>query len=298
MLQDMMRVGPRQSIASFRSHLSHVVRGHQPIYLEYPVDPRQRYGPNGNSHPELEQMLASGRSAYRDMIDRFRAFRQEFTAIPLHQPDDPESPFWLNGWVQALDPVSLYAIPALYGSRLYVEIGSGNSTKFVRRAVRDGISSARIVSIDPFPRAEIDDICDEVIRKPVEDVDLDVFDRLEENDVLMVDNSHRCFQNSDVTVVFLDILPRLKSGVLIYIDDIYLPHDYPEEWKNRYYSEQYLLAILLMADKRRRYEILLPARYCFVDQALREFTADFWAHTGLPQLKGNGNGFWLRVVGP
>jgi len=61
----------------------------------------------------------------------------------------------------------------------------------------------------------------------------------------MVDNSHRCFQNSDVTVVFLDVLPRLRSGVIIYIDDVYLPYDYPPEWSMRYYSEQYLLAVVV-----------------------------------------------------
>ena len=40
--------------------------------------------------------------------------------------------------------------------RQMLEIGSGNSTKFARRAIRDHRLCTRITSIDPHPRAEID----------------------------------------------------------------------------------------------------------------------------------------------
>ena len=49
--------------------------------------------------------------------------------------------------------------------RRFIEIGSGNSTKFARRAIRDHWLNTSIVSIDPFPRSEIDAICDEVVRR-------------------------------------------------------------------------------------------------------------------------------------
>jgi len=62
-----------------------------------------------------------------------------------------------------------------------MEIGSGNSTKFVARAKRDGALSARIVSIDPQPRAEVDRLCDEVIRAPLETVVIAPFNQLKSN---------------------------------------------------------------------------------------------------------------------
>jgi hypothetical protein len=177
-----------------------------------------------------------------------------------------------------------------------VEIGSGNSTKFVNRAVRRNNLGTKIVSIDPHPRAEIDTICDELIRRPLEDMDLRLFDTLEAGDILMIDNSHRCFQNSDVTVVFLEVLPRLKPGVLIYIDDIYLPSDYPPEWSFRYYSEQYLLAVLLLAD-RTRYEVILPCQFLATSERLTGVVHSFWDEVGLRSVGGIGNGFWM-VVSP
>jgi hypothetical protein len=70
-------------------------------------------------------------------------------------------------------------------------------------------------------------------------------------DVLFFDGSHRCLQNSDVTAFFLDVLPELPSGVIVGIHDIVLPNDYPSVWKDRYYSEQYILAAYLLGAQER-----------------------------------------------
>jgi hypothetical protein len=58
-------------------------------------------------------------------------------------------------------------------------------------------------------------MCDQVIRQPVEAVSLDFFDQLESGDILYVDSSHRVLMNSDATVIFLDVIPRLKPDVLL-----------------------------------------------------------------------------------
>lgn len=46
----------------------------------------------------------------------------------------------------------------------YLEVGSGNSTRFARRAITVHGLRTRIVSIDPEPRAVVDELCDEVVR--------------------------------------------------------------------------------------------------------------------------------------
>ncbi len=63
---------------------------------------------------------------------------------------------------------------------------------------------------------------------------------------MFVDGSHRVFTGSDATVFVLDLLPALAPGVLVGVHDVYLPDDYPPEVANRHYSEQYLLAALLL----------------------------------------------------
>jgi len=85
--------------------------------------------------------------------------------------------------------------------------------------------------------------------------------------MLFIDGSHHCFMNSDATVIFLEILPRLKSNVIVQIHDIFLPYDYPPGWENRYYSEQYLLAAYLLAGTKI-FNIILPMQYISKDEEL------------------------------
>jgi hypothetical protein len=271
--------------------------GEMPIYLEYPIDPRPRYGWGNPEHSLLNDLIAERKNGYFALIRQLALHEEQLSRIARAAPGDPFAPFWMNRFVTGLDAAALYAFPRLFKSRLYVEVGSGNSTKFVRRSVVDNHLETRIISIDPHPRVEVDELCDQVIRQPLETVDLEVFDQLERNDILMVDSSHRCFQNSDVAVTFLEVLPRLRPGVLIYIDDIYLPYDYPQEWVRRHYSEQYLLAVMLLADRGLRYEILFPSFFISgIDKELQRAVADFWHRCGLQSFaNSSANGFWMRV---
>lgn len=270
--------------------------GGQAIFLAYRVQPRPRWGYGAPAHPELAALLEAGRERFADLVDAIEPLAPGLGAIAVTGAPTGE-PAWDNDFCRGLNAASLYAFPKLFGSRRYLEVGSGHSTRFVRRSIRDQGLGMTITSIDPSPRTEVDALCDEVIRQPLEDLTPAVVDHLEANDILMIDNSHRCFQNSDVTVVFLELLPRLRPGVLIYIDDILLPLDYPPDWGEHYYSEQYLLAVLLMADAGRRYEVLLPCSFMATDRSLRAQVDRLWEQVGIGH-QGYGNGFWLRVRDP
>ncbi|MEQ9643444.1 MAG: class I SAM-dependent methyltransferase [Alphaproteobacteria bacterium] len=269
--------------------------GHMPVYLDYPVRPASRYGWGRPPHAGLQASMAAGRDGYARWIECFAVYAEGLAAIPEHAAD-PAGPCWDNPYVGGLTAAALYCFPALFRPRTYLEIGSGWSTRFARHAIRDHGLETRIVSVDPQPRAEIDGLCDEVIRQPLEDVDLTLFDRLGDGDILYVDNSHRCFQNADVTVLFLDVLPALRPGVLVYFDDIFLPLDYPPAWHGRFYSEQYLLAVLLLADRGRRYEIVLPGKFVQQDPDLNQALRAFWQRVGRQDEAANG--LWLRVREP
>jgi len=180
-------------------------------------------------------------------------------------------------------------------TRQVLEIGSGNSTKFLRHLIGALGLETRIVSIDPFPRAECDALCDTVIREPLETVDLALFDDLHPGDVVFFDGSHRCFMNSDVTAFFLDVLPRIPSGVAIGVHDIFLPDDYPEEWAERYYSEQYVLAAWLLGAEGR-YRVTLPAYW--VSRNRERLDLDAIADSlGCPRERFDGCSFWIEKTG-
>jgi hypothetical protein len=105
------------------------------------------------------------------------------------------------------------------------------------------------------------------VRRPLEKCDLALFDVLETGDFLFFDGSHRVLTNSDATVFFLEVLPRLKPGVLVHVHDVFLPADYPSDWSSSLYSEQYLLAAMLMCGAPP-FRVVLPNHFVCMDAAL------------------------------
>jgi len=233
-----------------------------------------------------------GWERYRELLLDFAAHIGELQRIPVEGAADGAEPSWINNYFPGLDSVALYGLLARLRPRLYMEVGSGNSTKFVRRAIRDQDLSTRVVSIDPHPRAEVDVLCDEVIRQPLEDVDPAVVDQLRSGDVLFIDGSHRVFMNSDVVAAFLDFMPRLQPGVHVHIHDIWIPSDYPPDWSSRFYSEQYLLAAQLVAGTTA-YEVEFPAWFVTNDPELSLILEPLWAQPHMRRVERHGCSFWL-----
>jgi len=67
-------------------------------------------------------------------------------------------------------------------------------------------------------------------------------------DILFIDSSHVLKVGGDVQYEYLEILPRLKRGVVVHVHDIFLPGEYPNEWvreEHVFWNEQYLLQAFL-----------------------------------------------------
>jgi hypothetical protein len=267
----------------------------RPIFVDHRVRPEPRYGYGRPEHPELLALLERGRDRYAGRLADFAA-SDGVAAIPVRGPVDGPAPYWDNGWLPPLDALALYGVLAGTDPRRYVEIGSGNSTRFARRAIADHGLRTAITSIDPAPRAHIDPLCDTVVRRPLEDADLGVFADLEAGDVVFLDGSHRVFMGSDATVFFFEVLPRLRPGVLVHIHDIVLPRDYPPQWRYRWYSEQYLLAAFLLANPAR-FEVVLPNAFVDADPDLRAVAEPLWRRLGVTEHYLPAS-FWLRIGEP
>jgi hypothetical protein len=270
--------------------------GYPPSYRS---EPRWEQLPDGH-HRLLKKLIEAGEASYGKWFDRILAHCAELCSIPLHaDPSDPRTPAWVNGWFPSLDGAALHTVLTELKPPRYVEVGSGNSTKFARRAVDMSGGKTRIASIDPQPRAEIDAICDEVIRQPMEAVPLDFFESLAAGDVLFIDSSHRSFMNSDVTVFFLDILPRLRKGVLVHLHDICLPADYSRSYGTSHlYNEQYLLAAYLLGGGRN-VEIMLPNFWLTFSRGFVAHREELWKRLGFgrdfPDSHRGGGSFWMKI---
>ena len=188
--------------------------------------------------------------------------------------------------------MSLYGMFNHFRPARYYEIGSGHSTRYARRAITDLGLDTHLLSIDPHPRAEIDAICDSVIRESVETVDVSMFDDVGPGDLLLLDGSHRAFQNSDTTVVLMEVVPRLAPGVVVGVHDILLPNDYPEAWFERYYNEQYLLGCLLLGGDLL--EILIANNFSIRAPELQPQLDALWEMPVLADVPRSGGLLWSQ----
>lgn len=180
--------------------------------------------------------------------------------------------------------------------RLIIEVGSGFSSACALDAADHYNLPTRMVFIDPHP----DRLHDLLLRSDhrrvtiyetsVQDVDLEIFDDLGENDILFLDTTHVVKTGSDVVHELFEILPRLKSGVTIHFHDIFDGWEYPREWvqQARSWNEIYALRAFLMHNTNYRIRYFND----FVQQNLRTELA----HTAIGALSDFGSGIYLTKL--
>lgn len=262
--------------------------------FEYEVRPRPRYGWGAPANPALMSVLGAREGEAEAMVAAVTSLTADLLAIPGGRASPAGELAWDNDWWGGLDAVALYTALRNRRPRHYIEIGSGHSTRFARRAIDDHGLATRITSIDPQPRAGIDELCDTVVRVPLEQADTAVFDQLGDGDILVVDGSHTAFMGSDTVVAFLEVLPALAPGVLVAIDDIFLPWDYPATWDERWYGEQYLLAGLLLGGAAG-WAVRFPAWYLTQESEAKERFDPVWRY--LAPVHGRyAMSFWMEKV--
>jgi len=172
--------------------------------------------------------------------------------------EPPPAPRWAQDWFPGLDGAAAYALVRTLKPRRIVEVGTGHSTRFMARALRDGALDGRIVCIDPAPRAKLLDLPVEWRRATLREAGLADFAALAPGDVAFFDSSHVLMPGTDVDDALNRVLPGLPAGVVVHFHDVFLPDDYPIEWGWRGYNEQQGVAPLLTGGG---WEILWASRW-------------------------------------
>lgn len=170
----------------------------------------------------------------------------------------------------------LHAMVRWLQPRQIIEVGAGWSTLVsVGAMARNG--RVTLTTIDPYAPEYAAAQGVHVIREPIELTDPHLLATLGENDLLFIDSSHVARTGGDVNFLYLDVLPRLRSGVVVHIHDIYLPYEYPRIYSQRersrfFWNEQYLLQAFLALNPAFRVEL---ASYLVFRDHAAEFAAAF-----------------------
>lgn len=164
-----------------------------------------------------------------------------------------------------VDSFMLYAMIRSFRFPLIVEIGAGDTTHIILKALdmnsREGYPT-KLISVEPYPRDDIIAINNnnfELIISNFEELDPNLF---ADADFIFIDSSHVSKLNSDVNSQILEMLPIVKVNAVIHWHDIVFPRNYWKDWSyngNQFWNESYLLhAFMLFNDS---FSVLWPAQF-------------------------------------
>lgn len=195
-------------------------------------------------YTQLAERFAAAEPVFLDLLRGADDYAEALQAIAGEKGVSP-APKFEQSWFPTLDAVVAYTLVRQYGPRRIVEIGSGHSTRFLARAVKDAGLPTEITAIDPQPRAALTGLPVTFQPAIVQTADPAIFRALQPGDILFIDSSHILMPGTDVDWLFNRVLPALPHGVLVHIHDIFLPDDYPPDWAWRGYNEQQAIGPLL-----------------------------------------------------
>ena len=171
-------------------------------------------------------------------------------------PELPSDNFYYyskNTFFGKCDALSLLNIILKNRPKRIIEVGSGYSTALmtdINKLYFD--NSIKISSIEPYPdrlrllfKDEYEKLDLQVVN--LQEIPVDYFEQLGENDLLFIDSSHVSKTGSDVNYLMFEILPRLKKNVIVHFHDIFFPFEYPKPWyeQGRYWNEIYMMKAFL-----------------------------------------------------
>jgi predicted O-methyltransferase YrrM len=187
-------------------------------------------------------------------------------------PGEPARYYWNNASFSYASACLLHAMVRFLKPSKVIEVGAGMSTLVFDGALaanehHDG-RHGKLVTIDPYPTQAVEHLPADrrkLIASEVEAVPLSEFGSLGRGDILFIDSSHVVRTGGDVNFLYLDVLPRLVSGVVVHIHDIQLPYEYhrtysaQQEAPKFFWTEQYLLHAFLTLNPQ--YEVLLAGYF-------------------------------------
>ena len=261
-------------------------------HYESPFSNRMEYGfvkKWSNNVPEHVELNIDKQLAFMEQIGVYtHDFHERYNEKDFRYRNN-------NGMFGDGDGMLYHSMIRHYQPNRIIEIGSGHSTAVALDTIVFWGYPTKITCIEPYPdrlRATLkegDEERIEIIEDFVQQMELNVFDGLQENDILFIDSSHVLKSGGDLVMEFLQILPRLKSGVIIHIHDICYPFQYYPEWvsKGLPYGEAFLLHAFLIDNPN--YEIL------FWEDYIGKYHKDEYEnHRG--EVPDVGSSFWMRKI--
>ncbi len=200
-----------------------------------------------------------------------------------------------NTMFPSSDAAVLSALIRMVSPKQIIEVGSGYSSAVMLDS-RD--EATQLTFVEPYPERlqgliRPDDKNWELIQSPVQETELELFRRLNRDDILFIDSTHVMKAGSDVGYLLFQVLPNLASGVLVHFHDVFYAEyglGYQDGWlaEHRDWNEAYFLQAFLM--NSASYEIVLFNDYIW--QMHSSVVKQYLPET----VRQRPGGIWLRKI--
>jgi hypothetical protein len=203
--------------------------------------------------------------------------------------------YYENGYFSYADAQIYFAMIGRFRPRRIIEIGSGFTSALALDAREYFGLETRLTFIEPdmtrlrglFRDGDYESV--ELHEMKVQDTDSKLFGSLEADDILFIDSSHVLKTGSDLCFELFEVLPTLRTGVLVHFHDISSSFEYPREWimeERRGWNEAYALRAFLMYNT--------AFKVCFFNNYFVKRFSDQLHTPGIHLLRNPGGSLWLR----
>lgn len=238
-----------------------------------------------------------------EILDHFvTKYKSEYEAFPRDKPSPDYRDYYVNNnRFETVDGEVLYCMVRHFRPGKMIEIGSGFSTLVAAQAIQknkaeDSSYNCEFIAIEPYPLEFLMKGfpgLTRLIEEKVQDVPLDEFLSLKENDILFIDSTHMLSIGNDVHYEQLEILPKLAKGVVAHIHDIFVPAEFPRYLMEKhflFFTEQYLFQAFMSFNDS--FEVLWAGSYLCLNHP-EKIEAAFSSYR---REIGMRPSFWIRRV--
>ena len=278
------------------------------IWLNLPFDIYSYYSPL----PPMDKILANPKKYYKktnlkninflerkkliDIMNNIKPFLREYNLLNKEKLNFSK----LGQGYGEVESRFLYSLIRHYKPKKVIEVGIGLSTFYINKALKKNSEESNIKSthtcVDPYVTDNFKEYFHnlELIEKKVEDIPLDSFQKLEENDLLFIDSSHVGKIGSDVNFLILEVLPMLRKGNIIHFHDIPFPYltspiDNSHFFSSSHWNEAALLKSFL--DFNNNFQVLMSQSIMSLeDSILFDYFDDYDENKYYP------SSLWLKKI--
>jgi predicted O-methyltransferase YrrM len=208
----------------------------------------------------------------------------------------------------AIEAQFLYSWIRCNSPRRILEVGSGSSTLVMSKAVERNCAedgrTATICAFDPYMASVVGNLPHVDARAAGGQKVASEALELRRGDLLFIDSTHAVRTGSELSHLYLEVIPRLRPGVVVHVHDIYFPYLFsPEIYSSPFdWQETTLLAALLTGNDKLRVLASLSALHYEKSDVLKTIFPEYMplpVPRGIVQNGRNGHfpsSTWLEAA--